>query len=82
MEIPSRTAAADHGTVTDSPIAEFDTVQITCAIEIEGYRIPVGTRGTVVAVYDRGTAFAVEIADLHGGTEVVILQADQIERPC
>jgi len=38
------------------------------------------TSGTVVAVFGYGVAYAVEIADLPGGPEVVTLQSDQIER--
>jgi hypothetical protein len=50
------------------------------AVQAEGYRIPRHTQGTVVAVYDRGVAYGVEIADLPGGPEVVTLRGDQIER--
>lgn len=49
-------------------------------VEAEGYSIPKDARGTVVAVHDRGAAYAVELADLPGGPEVVTLRADQIER--
>jgi hypothetical protein len=62
------------------PIEEFEVVRVTHDIESEGYSVPKDTCGTVVAVYDRGAAYAVEIADLPGGMEVVTLRADQIER--
>lgn len=70
----------DHGTITFPPIAEFETVRVTRSVDTEGFLIPKDTSGTVVAVYDRGAAYAVEIADLPGGPEVVTLQAEQIER--
>jgi hypothetical protein len=62
------------------PITEFETVHVTLNVETEGYTIPKDAHGTVVAVYSRGATFAVEIAGLPGGPEVVTLQADQIER--
>jgi hypothetical protein len=49
-------------------------------VRVEGHRIPSNTQGTVVAVYGDGTAYAVEIAGLPGGPDVVTLRADQIER--
>ena len=55
-------------------------MRATRSVAAEGYRIPKDTSGTVVAVYDGGAAYAVEIADLPGGSEVVTLRADQIER--
>ena len=61
------------------PIAEFTIVRITRSIVSEGFSVPKDTCGTIVAVYDRGTAYAVKVADLPGGPEGVTLQADQIE---
>jgi hypothetical protein len=80
METRSPTRSHKRGATPDTPIEEFDAVRVTCAIETEGYRLPVGARGTVVAVYDSGAAYGVEIAELPGGPEVVTLRADQIER--
>jgi|HubBroStandDraft_1064217.scaffolds.fasta_scaffold34943_4 hypothetical protein len=62
------------------PIAEFEVVRVTHDVEFEGYSVPKDTCGTVVTVYDLGAAYAVEIDDLPGGTEVVTIPADQIER--
>jgi len=58
----------------------YEGVRLTRSVEAEGYSIPQDAFGTVPAVYDRGAAFAVELADLPGGPEVVTLRADQIER--
>jgi hypothetical protein len=59
-------------------------VRATRSVAAEGYRIRKDTSGTVVAVYDRGATYgatyAVEIADLPGGSGVMMLLADQIER--
>jgi hypothetical protein len=52
---------------------------VTRSVPADGYSIPRDTPGTVVAVFDRGAAYAVEIADLPGGPEVVTLRADRIE---
>ena len=62
------------------PIAMYKIVRLMRAVEADSYSIPKGTPGTVVEVYDRGAAYAVEISDLPGGPEVVTLRADQIER--
>lgn len=80
MDTSSRDTSGDHGAILSPPIAEFEAVRVTRNVEAEGYSIPKDTCGTVVAVYDRGAAYAVEIADLPGGPEVVKLRADQIER--
>jgi hypothetical protein len=80
MDTPSRDPTRDHGTIMAPPIAEFEKVRVTLNVATEGYTIPKDACGTVVAVYSRGAAFAVEIADLPGGPEVVALRGDQIER--
>jgi hypothetical protein len=80
MDTPSRDLITDHGMIMVPPIAEFERVRVMLNVEIEGYTIPKDAHGTVVAVCSRGAAYAVEIADLPGGPEVVTLQADQIER--
>lgn len=42
-------------------IEELSRVSLLKDIEIEGIgRIPAGSRGTIVAVYDRGSAYCVE----------------------
>jgi len=69
-----------RSTVLSRPIATYELVRLTRAVEADNYSIPEGTPGTVVEVYDRGAVYAVEIADLPGGPEVVTLRADQIER--
>ena len=55
-------------------------MRVTRDVESKGYSVPMDARGTVVAVYQQGAAYAVEIADPPGGTEVVTLRADQVER--
>jgi hypothetical protein len=55
-------------------------VRVRRSVEAECYSIPKDTSGTVVAVFGHGVAYAVEIADLPGGPEVVTLQSEQIER--
>jgi Domain of unknown function (DUF4926) len=62
------------------PIAEFEILRVTGMVKAEGYTVPKGTCGTVLAVYDKGSAYAVEIAELPGRTEVITLRADQVER--
>ena len=80
MDTASRQGSKPHGTVFSPPIAEHEIVRVTRSVKADGYSIPEDTSGTVVAVFDHGVAYAVEIADLPGGPEVVTLQADQIER--
>jgi hypothetical protein len=80
MDTSSRNGSRDLGAISAPPIAEFEVVRLTRKVEAEGHRLPKNTRGTVIAVYDQGAAYAVEIADLPGGADVVTLRADQIER--
>ena len=80
MDTASRNSSEDHGAALAPPIAEFEVVRVTRNVTAEGHRVPKHTRGTVVAVYNQGAAYAVEIADLPGGADVVTLRADQIER--
>ncbi|HME22117.1 MAG TPA: hypothetical protein VKI44_12400 [Acetobacteraceae bacterium] len=79
MDTPTRKPSDEHGAILPALIAELASVRVTRSVEADGYTLPEDTRGTVVAVYDRGAAYAVEIADLPGGPEVVTLRADQIE---
>ncbi len=74
-----RTLTAQRATAS-GPIPEFGVVRTRHAVQAEGHRIPPNTQGTVVAIYGDGAAYAVEIADLPGGPDVVTLRADQIER--
>ncbi len=80
MDTSSRNPSGDHSAILAPPFAEFAIVRVTRNVQTEGYSIPKDTSGTVVAVYDQGAAYAVEIADLPGGPEVVTLRADQVER--
>jgi hypothetical protein len=80
MDTSSRDPTGTHGTISAAPIAEFEEVRVMFNLQAEGYSIPKDARGTVVAVYDRGAAYAVELTDLPGGPEVVTLRSDQIER--
>jgi hypothetical protein len=80
MDTVSRKRSGTHAATLAAPIAAHEMVRVTRSVATEGYRIPKDAAGTVVAVYDRGTAYAVEIADLPGGPEVVTLRADQTER--
>jgi hypothetical protein len=80
MDTSSRNPPDDFESGSSPAIAEFDVVRLTRSVDAEGYRIPKHASGTVVAVYDRGSAYAVEIAGLPGGPAVVTLRAGQIER--
>ncbi len=80
MDTASRKDSGGHDAIPSPPVAASEIVRVTRSVQAEGYSIPKDTPGTVVAVFDRGTAYAVEIADLPGGPEVVTLRADQIER--
>jgi hypothetical protein len=80
MDTPSRNASGSRSAALAAPIAELEIVRVTRKVKADGYSLPKDTRGTVVAVYDRGAAYAVEIVGLPGGPEVVTLRADQIER--
>jgi len=61
-------------------IPEHDLVRLIGDVQAEGFSIPKDTTGTVVGIYGKGAAYAVEIANLPGGPEVVTLRADQVER--
>ncbi len=80
MDTTPRNAGHGHSAGLTTPIAELERVRVTRNVQTDGFSLAKNTRGTVVAVYDRGAAYAVEIADLPGGPEVVTLRADQIER--
>jgi hypothetical protein len=80
MSTASRKDTESFGATLSPPIAAYEIVRVTRSVQAEGYGIPKDTSGTVVAVFDRGSAYAVEIADLPGGPEVVTLRADKIER--
>jgi hypothetical protein len=79
MGTSPRRTPTEHHAAAATPIPEFGMVRTRRAVQAEGYRIPRHTQGTVVAIYDRGVAYGVEIADLPGGPEVVTLRGDQIE---
>ncbi len=59
---------------------EFSLVRVTRDVEIEGYLIRAGEKGTVVFVYGGGEAYAVEFRDLGDGMDVVTLDASDLER--
>lgn len=80
MSTSPRRASTEHHATPSVPIPEFGIVRTRRAVQADGYRIPRHTQGTVIAIYDRGGAYAVEIANLPGGPEVVTLRGDQIER--
>jgi Domain of unknown function (DUF4926) len=80
MDTTPRNADHGHSANLTTPIAELEIVRVTRNVKTDGFSLTKNTRGTVVAVYDRGAAYGVEIADLPGGPEVVTLRADQIER--
>lgn len=80
MDTATRKGSGIRGATLSPPIAAYEIVRATRSIQAEGYRIPKHTPGTVVAVFNRGAAYAVEIADLPGGPEVVTLRPDQIQR--
>jgi Domain of unknown function (DUF4926) len=80
MDTAPSKGSGTRRTTLSAPIAAYEIVRVTRSVATEGYRIPKNTSGTVVAVYDGGAAYGVEIADLSGGSEIVTLRADQIER--
>ena len=56
--------------------AELSLVSLSRAMDIEGRMLPVGTRGTVVAAYEDGIGYEVEIfAPFHA---VVTLEAGDL----
>jgi type III restriction enzyme len=55
--------------------AEHKRVRMVRACEVEGYRVPVDTLGTVVSVYDSGAAYAVEFENLGGEMAVLTLRS-------
>ena len=63
-----------------TPFYEHDSVRVTRDLEAEGYRIAKNTHGVIVGIYGDGAAYAVEIATLPGGPEVVTLKAEEVER--
>jgi hypothetical protein len=80
MKTLPRSAGPAPRKASTAPTPELGIVRTRSAVLAEGHRIPRHTQGTVVAVYDRGVAYAVEIADLPDGPDVVTLRGDQIER--
>jgi hypothetical protein len=80
MDTSSRGPTENHRTISAAPIAEFERVRVMFDVDTEGYSIPKDAIGTVVGIYGEGAAYAVEIANLPGGPEVVTLRADQVER--
>ena len=79
MGTPTRKPSDDHSAILPTLIAESASVRVTRSVEADGYTLPEDTRGTVVAVYGRGAAYAVKITDFPGGPDVVTLRAEQIE---
>jgi hypothetical protein len=80
MSTSPRRVAAVRSQPERNPIPELAIVRTRQDVEADGCRLPRHIQGTVVAVYGGGTAYAVEIAELPGGPEVVTLRAEQIER--
>jgi hypothetical protein len=80
MDTSSRNPTGNHGTILAPPIAEFERVRVMFDVEAEGYSRLKDTKGTVVGIYGKGAAYAVEIANLPGGPDVVTLRADQVKR--
>lgn len=54
-------------------IAEHAMVRVLRDCEVEGHRLARDSVGAVVAVYNRGEAYAVELEDTAGGTTVVTI---------
>ncbi len=80
MNSPPRNSAKSRADNGSPVISEHDLVRLIRDVQAEGHRIPKDTTGTVVGIYGKGAAYAVEIANLPGGPEVVTLLADQVER--
>ncbi|HUB43508.1 MAG TPA: hypothetical protein VMB73_00855 [Acetobacteraceae bacterium] len=62
-----------------SGITEFEPVRVVRDVLAEGNNISKDTTGTIVGVYEKSAAYAVEIANLPGGPEVVTLRAGRVE---
>lgn len=60
--------------------AEHSRVSLCRDVDSEGYRLPRGMTGTVVAVYGDGAAYAVEFADAGGAPAVVTILADALDK--
>lgn len=54
-------------------IAEHAMVRVLRDCRVEGHRLAKDSVGAVVAVYNRGEAYAVELEDAAGATTVVTL---------
>jgi len=65
--------------VVSACIKEHDTVRATCAINSDGYHVKAGMVGTVVSLYGRGEAFAVEFPDLPDGPAVMTVRENEVE---
>jgi len=72
-QLTARVGVSNPGLARALP--EHQLVRVRVACEREGYRLSAGLRGTVVAVYGRGEAYAVEFPDLGGEPVVVTLMA-------
>jgi DNA phosphorothioation-dependent restriction protein DptH len=60
-------------------LKEHALVKTNREIAVDGVPVPRGTVGTIVAVYRRGEAFAVEFNDLNGKTEVLTIPVQAME---
>jgi ribosomal protein L21E len=59
---------------------EHDCVRLTQVVIDEGEIFPAGTAGTVVSVYNRGEAFAVEVVDHRKVPAIIVVPASHLER--
>ena len=71
-------AAQLRNAVGGAVLAEHTRVRLLRAVESEGIALPAGLAGTVVSVYGRGRAYAVEFADVAGEMAVVTIPAGDL----
>lgn len=60
-------------------LKEHDVVRLRETIVEDDEKIPAGTRGVVLSVYDGGSAFAVEVADDRAASAIITAFRDQLE---
>ena len=77
-DVRQQIEAAIGAVAVPKAIAEHRRVRLGRDVESEGYRLPRGMVGTVLASYGDGVAYAVEFADVQGEVVVVTVPADAL----
>jgi type III restriction enzyme len=68
-----------HGDLSPVQYREHDVVMVLRDVQVEGHHLRAGLRGTVVAVYGNGKAYAVEFTDLANGMDVVTMEPGMLK---